>query len=365
MSSPHLLVAISSHGFGHATQTAPVLNALRRRLPDLRLTVATGVPRTLLEERIEGDFDLIERRSDFGMAMKSAIEIDLDASARRYEAIHLPWPATVQAEAGWLESLRPDLVLSNIAYLPLAAAQLADIPAIALSSLHWAALHGHYLLDSPGGRQTQKQIERAYASARAFIQVTPGLDAEFGNHTETVGPIARLGSSRRAAILERLGRPDGTRLVLVSPGGIDFPTGVARPPRIDGLVWLYDRADDFDRGDLHSPRTLGLPFTDILASVDAVLTKPGYSTVVEAGCLGLPLLYLPRGDWPEERPLVDWLRRHAPVQTLAIEDFESGALPERLAALWAMPRPEPAIPTGAEEAADIVARHMAGAADRC
>jgi len=348
MPSPHLLVAISSHGFGHATQTAPVLNALRRRLPDLRLTVATGVPRALLEERIEGDFDLIERRSDFGMAMKSAIEIDLDASARRYEAIHLAWPATVQAEAGWLESLRPDLVLSNIAYLPLAAAQLADIPAIALSSLHW-----------PGGTRTQRQIERAYASAQAFLQVTPCLPAAFGNRSETVGPIARLGQSRRSEILARLGRPEDTRIVLVSSGGMEFPAAVARLPRIDDTVWLYNRAEDYDRPDLHSPRSLGLPFIDILASADAILTKLGYSTVVEAGCLGLPLLHLPREDWPEERPMVDWLRRHAPVQPIAMEDLKSGALAGWLETLWSMPRPEPATPSGAEEAAEILLRYIA------
>lgn len=359
MSPPHLLVAISSHGFGHATQTAPVLNALRRRLPELRLTVATGVPRALLEERIDGAFDLIERRSDFGMAMKSAIEIDLDASARRYEAIHLAWPATVQAEADWLESLRPDLVLSNIAYLPLAAAQLADIPAIALSSLHWAAIHGHYLLDSPGGARTQKQIERAYASAKAFLQVTPCLPAVFGNRSETVGPIARLGRSRRDEILACLGRPEDTRIVLVSSGGMDFPAAVARLPRIDDTVWLYDRAEDYDRRDLHSPRSLGLPFIDILASADAVLTKLGYSTVVEAGCLGLPLLHLPRDDWPEERPLIDWLRRHAPAQPIVMEDLKSGALTESLETLWAMPRPEPATPGGEEEAAEILLRYIA------
>ncbi|MBT6119548.1 MAG: hypothetical protein HOH66_16925 [Rhodospirillaceae bacterium] len=358
MPALHLLVAISSHGYGHATQTAPVLNALRARLPGLRLTVATGVPRALLEERIEGPFDLIERRSDFGMAMASAIEVDLEASARRYEAIHLAWPAAVEAEAEWLASIGPDLLLSNVAYLPLAAAERAGLPAVALSSLHWAAIHGHYLPDSPGGAKTQKQIERAYASARAFIQVTPGLAAAFGNRTETVGPIARTGRTRRPELLARLDRPDGARVVLVSPGGIEFPERIVRLPRIDGVVWLYHRADDFDRTDMHAPQALAMPFVDILASVDAVLTKPGYSTVAEAGCLGLPLLYLSRGDWPEERPLIDWLRRHAPVQAIAPDDLATRSFAERLDTLWSMPRPVPAAPTGAEEAADILLEYL-------
>jgi len=44
----HLLVTICAHGFGHLGQSAPVLNALRRRLPALRLTVASTLPEARL-----------------------------------------------------------------------------------------------------------------------------------------------------------------------------------------------------------------------------------------------------------------------------------------------------------------------------
>jgi hypothetical protein len=40
----HLLATICAHGFGHLGQSVPVLNALRRRLPALRLTVASTLP---------------------------------------------------------------------------------------------------------------------------------------------------------------------------------------------------------------------------------------------------------------------------------------------------------------------------------
>jgi hypothetical protein len=42
---PHLLVAASAHGFGHLAQTAEVVNALRRRVPGVRVTVHTALPR--------------------------------------------------------------------------------------------------------------------------------------------------------------------------------------------------------------------------------------------------------------------------------------------------------------------------------
>jgi hypothetical protein len=44
----HLLATICAHGFGHLGQSAPVLNALRRRLPALHLTVASTLPEARL-----------------------------------------------------------------------------------------------------------------------------------------------------------------------------------------------------------------------------------------------------------------------------------------------------------------------------
>ena len=55
---------------------------------------------------------------------------------------------------------------------------------------------------------------------------------------------------------------------------------------------------------------LGIEFGDMLASCDAVLTKPGYGTFVEAACAGVPVLYVARKDWPEEPYLVNWLKRN-------------------------------------------------------
>ncbi len=36
---PHLLGAISSHGFGHLSQVAPVVNRLHELIPQLKITV--------------------------------------------------------------------------------------------------------------------------------------------------------------------------------------------------------------------------------------------------------------------------------------------------------------------------------------
>ena len=89
----HLFVDISAHGFGHLAITAPVLNALAEIVPELRLTVRSGLPASRLHERIAPAFTHLPEASDFGFAMLDATRIDLPASAAAYRTAHADWPA--------------------------------------------------------------------------------------------------------------------------------------------------------------------------------------------------------------------------------------------------------------------------------
>jgi hypothetical protein len=53
MAIAHLVVDISGHGYGHAAMTIPILNALRRVRPDLKVTIRTSVPPAWIAERLE------------------------------------------------------------------------------------------------------------------------------------------------------------------------------------------------------------------------------------------------------------------------------------------------------------------------
>jgi hypothetical protein len=76
----HLFVDISAHGFGHLAQAAPVLNALSKRLPELRLTIRSGLPTDKLQARVTADFTHLQERSDFGYVMHDAVSLDLEAT---------------------------------------------------------------------------------------------------------------------------------------------------------------------------------------------------------------------------------------------------------------------------------------------
>lgn len=355
---PHLLAYISGHGYGHIAQTAPVLNRLRQLLPELRLTICSAAPLVHLQSRIEGDFEHIPEAVDFGMVMASALDVLAQESLDAYLQFHHDWHGRLALEAERITTLRPHAVFSNVAYLPLAAAKMAGVPCVAMCSLNWMDIFTHYCGAMPGARPVIAQMRDAYACADAFLRVTPGMDMAALPNLNLVGAIARLGSDRRPEINSRLGLESHEKLVLVSLGGIATRLPMEAWPIIPGVRWLVQADWNVVRADVSILESLAMDFTDVLASCDVLLCKPGYGSFTEAACNGVPVLYVSRSDWPEEPCLVEWLAQFGSCFKVERAQLESGDLQEALAALLSQSVPEPVLPGGIEQAADYLLRSI-------
>lgn len=354
----HLLVDISSHGFGHIAQTAPILNALRLRQPALRLTIRSGASRAMLASRITGDFEHIPSATDFGMVMVNALEVDVEASARAYEAFHCRWPDRVAEEADRLARLAPDLVLSNISYLTLAAASRAGIPSLALGSLNWADIYGHYCAGLPAAAEIRERMLEAYNGARLCVRLEPGMPMEALRHVRPAGPVAQVGADRRQEVRRLLNLGHGDTLVLVSLGGMAFRLPMESWPELPGLTWLVPASWGIHRDRVFPMEAVGMHFTDLLRSCDVLLSKPGYGSFAEAAANGIPVLFVERRDWPESGYLVDWLTVHGRGLELTRGQADRGELSAQLEQLRALPAKPPVPACGAAEAAELVLEHL-------
>lgn len=351
---PHLVVSITGHGFGHVAQTAPILNALHQRIPQLRITVRSGVPLAHLRSRIHAPFAHLPGEGDIGMAMSSAIDVDVAASRAAYRTFHADWDGRIAAEARLLRELGADLVLSNVGYLPLAGAQRAGMVNAALCSLNWFDIYRHYC----GEDAITAQIHACYAGSDAFLRTTPGMAMETLPNLVPVAPIAAAGHNRRDELNRRLKLSKEEKLVLVSLGGIPGRLPVERWPRSDGVRWLVQQNWRVEHPDAIALESLPMNFADLLASSDALLCKPGYGSFVEAACSGTPVLYVSRTDWPESPVLVEWLRQHGLCREVSREALEQGNLAGILGEICHVPRPGPVIPEGAGQAADWLAEQL-------
>lgn len=345
---PHLVASISGHGFGHVAQTAPVLNLLHERMPQLRITVRSEVPLAHLRSRIHAPFDHLHSQGDIGMVMSSALDVLTEDSHAAYRDFHTDWAARVTDEARLLQELGADMVFSNVGYLPLAGAQLAGIPNAALCSLNWSDIYRHYC----GEDEIAAQIQSCYANADAFLRVTPGMAMTNLPNLVSAEPIAAIGNDRRDELKHLLKLSNDEKLVLVSLGGIASRLPMEHWARIDGVRYLVQTSWHVEHPDAICFESLPVNFRDLLASSDALLCKPGYGSFTEAACAGVPVLYVARPDWPEAPALIEWLRVHGASREVSRRALEQGEIAADLQALWQMSHPARPIPSGGDQAAD-------------
>jgi len=357
-SMPLIWAAISAHGFGHAAQVVPVLNALHRRIPDLRVVLRTTVPESFFRNRLTVPYDLSPVRQDIGCIQNGPLAIDMEATWHAHHRFHLTWDKRLQAEVEAMREARPDLVLANTPYLAIAAGARAGIPTIALASLTWDLILSEFPappdVDAHGLTQS---ICRAYAYADLALRVAPALTMENFSCLQDIGPICEPGSSIRRQLSEQLQLTPGERTVLIGFGGIPLASlPFDTLDSLSGYRLLLDGPIPPNSTRFVSTQSLSFSFRDLLASVDIIMTKPGYGTLLEAVTSHTPLVYVRRYHFADEQPLVDYLHRYGRGVELAQDEFSGGRWRATLDAAARLPIPSTPPPpaTGAADAAAVL-----------
>lgn len=358
---PLIWAAISAHGFGHAAQAVPVLNALGRLVPDLRVLLRTTVPASFFKDRLVIPWEVSAVQQDVGCIQDGPLRIDVEATWREHERFHATWDDRVQTEVAAMRAARPHVVLADTPYLAVAAGAEAAIPTVALASFTWDLILSEYLAPQHIDSQTLlHSIRRAYAQADLALRITPAPKMESFSRMIDIGPIAESAPPARDQLATLLALAPGERTVLVGFGGIPLTTlPFADLERLTGYRFLFDGAIPPDSTRFVSTKSLLFSFKTLMASVDVIMTKPGYGTLVEAVALQAPLVYVRRYNFADEPALVDYLHRHGRGIELSRDDFAHGGWEPALAAVLAAPAPTVPPPqlTGALEAAEALARY--------
>jgi hypothetical protein len=379
---PHLLVALSSHGFGHLSQAAPVINQLRELIPNLRLTIRAAFPAEQIQRRIFNPDVLQPVADDFGMVMRDALTVDLGASLHAYQTFHASLPEKIELLSMELLEQKVDLVLADIPYLTLAAAQKAGIPSVALCSLNWADILEHALLlatsNPPENTAAQQplspelarvgaeivgEIRDIYQQADYFLLPTPSMPMPMLTNTLAIGPVCTPGVKRREALTLNTQVAEDGWFVLVGMGGMPLDIKLdAWPTHMLGKPLHYIVADSIAQNSSH-PQVIaeahtGLSYSDLVASADLILTKPGYGMFVEAAAAGVPVLYVERRDWPEAQALTDWFQTVAHCTEISTEALHRGAFAEEMRKLLERGRYDRVAAMGNMQGATFLAQYL-------
>jgi hypothetical protein len=340
---------ISGHGFGHATRTIAVFQALGQRL-DVELTLVTTAPACLFAESLSMPFHLHNLAVDVGLVQHNALAEDLPATLVALDELACRAEEQVIRIAALLTDC--SLVLCDIAPLGIAAAKRAGIPSVLIENFTWDWIYEGYVDRWPQLRPYIDALGQLFRQADYHIQTRPVCVS--AKCDLAVDPVAR--SLRQPeSVRQRLYLEPGQHLVLLTMGGLGGGQVSLQPllQRPD-LVFVLpggSRENEFT-GNL---RFLGQEafwyHPDLVAAADLVVGKLGYSTVAEAYQAGTPYAYVPRSDFPESAKLAAFVDNHLLSWPITPQEWLDGQWLATLPSLPAERLPRIQTANGADQAA--------------
>jgi len=351
---PHLLLAVSAHGYGHLAQSAPVIEALTRRIPGLKVTLQGDIDPVFAHYRLPMGFTHLRETTDPVLLMDGPLITRWADSLAEYTRFDAEYERHLKHQMHSLRRLAPDLVLSDIPWLPLDAARQLGIPAIGLCSLSWYDILRECPVRAQVPTALLERLRRIYSTADLFIRPAPAMPMDWLTNARDVGPIAHRRPDRSTTLRKRLGVPADRPLALMQFGGFGGFHPLTQWPEQDQVHWVVRDLRGQQRGDASGLSDHGLDLLDLLGSFDLILTKPGYGSYAEAACNGVPVLHVPRPDWPEEPVLNRWIRRQVPTRELSLADLKAGRLAGPIAELLAAGRPTPIEPSGIAASVELL-----------
>ncbi len=354
-----IFLAISSHGYGHLTQALAIANALIKTDPHWRFVVQCALPTDVIAERLDTDrFVHLPEPLDVGLVQPDPLYVDTDATLKAYRHFHAGYADTVAHLQHTFNHYQVCLILADIPYAAVEAGSRAGIPVVAIASLTWDAIVDHYLGHHKA--EVSEWLERqrkAYALADLALLPEPAMDTHHFAQAKAIAPLM-LDAKPIGNLRDRLGIPDEDKrpLVLVSLGGMvadRLPfAALAFDMRYHWLVnQPYDGCEAHVHGHNHWP---ACRYRDLVASVDALVGKPGYATAIEAAHYQLPFVFTCRGDFPDEPVIVSWLHYHARAMEISREAWQEGHFGEALVKLFDQPEKRAVPCQGAAEAVRIL-----------
>jgi hypothetical protein len=325
MSQPILYLAITNHGFGHATRAAAVAAELQLRCPDLLLILTTTAPRWLLEGYIPGDFIVRPRAYDVGVVQRDSITLDKAATLEKLQQIRAQQAAIVASEATFIQQNRVGLVLADMPPLASAIAQAAGVPCYMMSNFGWDFIYREWVQEYPGFADIADWISELFHQSdrlfrfplheplSAFRQITDvGFTGGTPKYTEAeLRHDLQLDTPRDRTVLLTFGGlgleqiPYGN---LAAFGDWQFLTFDRNAPDLPNLIKLLNPH--------YRP-------VDLMPICRCVVSKPGYSTFSEACRLNLPIVSITRDDFAEAAVLLEATKTYVPHRIIQPAEFFS------------------------------------------
>jgi len=354
--SAPLVWYITAHGFGHAARSCDILSAFHSLHPEIPLRVVTAVPHWFLEERLPPGTTVEVRSLDVGMVQRDPLRVDRSATRERLAELAGAWDELVAEERRYLTRIGAGAVVCDIPAIPLAAAKSAGVPSVAVANFTWDWIYEAYSDGSPAWREAIARFHEAYAATGLLLRLPFAPPMEHFLRRIDIPLVASPGRNRRDQLDAMLGLPGDARLVLLAFSTVPLEREALNVMTSDpDIRYLVAEPAPVAHPRLRAIPRRAMRFADLVASVDAVVSKAGFGIVSDCIVNRKPLVAVRRADFPESAYLEAQAPQFIPCAFIDEEDFFRGRIaPAVREVTAAVPPSRPAEVGGAALAAEWI-----------
>jgi hypothetical protein len=354
-SPPALAYYVTAHGFGHGTRSCDVLAALARMRPDVDLVVVTDLAGGFLRSRLPfGNVSIRPGRFDVGMVQRDSLHVDLEATLAEGDRFLARASALLDAEESFLRDRGIVAVVADIPGIPLVAAANVGLPSIAVGNFGWDHIYEEYAEADPRWEPLVAHFREGYARADVLLRLPFAEPMRAFRAHVNLPLVATKGTNRRSELAERYGIPRDSVWALVSLASIEWDArAIEKIESMRGIELLSLPPLQLPSARVKVLDRAVVPYSDLLASCDVVVTKPGYGVVSECAVNDKPIVWSPRDAFREQPILVAALERSLRAVMLPTNELYAGEIEGAIREATRAERRGPPLPSGG----DVVAAH--------
>ncbi len=311
---------VTSHGFGHASRVTALVTEFIKFGCDCY--IITDRPKFLFPHK--GSYcHIIERQTDTGMMQTSWNAPSVEDTFSELQRLWANRALIVKEEEAFLRDKNIELVITDIAFLPIISAKNLQLSVYAITNFDW---YFNYLglVDS----KTSPEIVSIISQIKDIYQLCDKSFILPFSNTKSVqalpnqiicGNLAKYSKPNKKAICSTYNIDESKKLALITFGGImsDISYFKNLTNNKDYVFLTNSPIGDADNIIL-LPRDCD--YSLLISSCDVVITKVGYSTLAETCASGTYLCYATRDNFPEDEPLVEELDHYPHSQHFRLLD---------------------------------------------
>jgi len=348
---------VSAHGLGHGVRSTDILRALKAIRAENPLFIVSELPMNFFQSRL-GNTQYCYRKHalDVGMVQLDPIRCDPKATLERLESFSQRRLELTAREINFFRANRVGLVVADIPGIPLEAAHREGIPRLAVGNFGWDWLYSYYAHDNSRWKPFVEMFGEEYSKADLLLRLPFCEEMKAFPRIEDIPLVASAGANRREEIANMTGCDTTKRWILISFTSLDWDDLVLNKLEEDESYEFFVLPPLYwKRRNIHCLDGAHLSFADVVASVDGVLSKPGFGILSECAVNNKPILYADRADFAEYQILVDALKKYFKCNHIPRERLYKGEISEFLDRLWNCPQPQTELVQGG---APIAARRI-------